>query len=85
MKLNQFGGGLFEFHSDLRGGLLFSLKKGQNGGSVHIFHQIWPNYRVYLLIFCFLGVGSQNFLLKYFSREVDLGWGCTLSYRMKEF
>ena len=35
------------------GGLLFSLKKGQNGGSVNIFHQIWPNYRENLLIFCF--------------------------------
>ena len=61
MKINQFGGGLFEFHSDLGGGLLFSLKKCQNGGSVKIFHQIWPNYRKNLLIFCFFGGGSENF------------------------
>ena len=53
MKLNQFGGGLFEFHSDLGGGLLFSWKKCQNWGSVHIFHQIRPNYWVNLLKFCF--------------------------------
>ena len=71
MKLNQF-----EFHSDFfGGGLLFSLKKSQNGGSVQIFHQIWPNYRVNLIIFGFFGRGSENFPLKNFSHEVDLGEG----------
>ena len=73
MKINQFGGGLFEFHSDLGGGLLFSLKKCQNGGSVNIFHQIWPNYRENLLIFCFFWGGSENFSRKNFFREGDLG------------
>ena len=39
------GGGLFEFQSDLGGSAVFT-EKSQNGGSVHIFHQIWRNYRV---------------------------------------
>ena len=51
-----------------------SVKVGcYSGGRVHIFHQIWPNYRVYLQLFCFFGVVSQNFLLKIFSCAVDLG------------
>ena len=74
MKVNQFRGGLFEFHSNL-GGLMVSLKKSQNGGSVHIFHQIWSNYRVNLLIFCYFGGGAENFPLKNFSRDGDLGGG----------
>ena len=45
------------------GDLLFSLKKGQHGGSVHIFHQIWPNYRVNLLIFRFFWGGVGTFSL----------------------
>ena len=50
------------------------MKKSQNGGSVHIFHQIWPNYRVNLLIFWFfLGGGGQKIFSKNVSREGDLG------------
>ena len=43
------------------------------GGSVNIFHQIWPNYRENLQIFCFFRGGSENFSLKNFFREGDLG------------
>ena len=72
MKINQFGGVSLNF-TRIWGGLLFSLKKCQNGGSVNIFHQIWPNYRENLLIFCFFLGGSENFSLKNFFREGDLG------------
>ena len=34
---------------------------------------MWPQYRLNLPIFCVFGVGSQNFPLKNFSHEVDLG------------
>ena len=69
MKLNQFGGVSLNF-TQIWGGLLFSLKKSQNEGSVHIFHQIWPNCRVNLLIFCFyFGAGLRKFSSKKFSRE----------------
>ena len=42
---------------------------------MHVFHQIWPNYRGNLLIFCIFGVGSQTFSFKDFSRDVDFGRG----------
>ena len=50
MKLNQFGGGGVSLNfTRIWGGLLFSLKKGQIGGSVHISHQTWPDYVVHAL------------------------------------
>ena len=66
MNINQFGGGSLWISLGFGGGLLFSLKKCQNGGSVNIFHQIWPNYRENLLIFCFFWGGVRKFFSKKF-------------------
>ena len=36
----------------------FESRIANTGGIVHIFHPIWLNYEIYLLIFCLLGVWS---------------------------
>ena len=79
-NIRRGGGGGCRPFSPILGGVNMKLnqfvdrKKSQNGGSVHIFHQLWPDYRVF---FYFLGERWENFPLENFSHEVDL---CTLSY-----
>ena len=46
---------------------------------VHIVHQIWPNYRVYLLLFCFFEWVNKIFLSKISPAKSILEGGCTLS------
>ena len=73
MKLNQFGGGLFEFHSNVGGVCCFENRVAKMGGGSTFFIKYGLIIEYICNFFCFFGVVSQNFLLKIFSRAVDLG------------
>ena len=75
MKLNQFGGGLFEFHSNVGGVCCFEIRVAKLGGGSTFFIKYGLIIEYICNFFCFFGVVSQNFLLKIFSRAVDLGGG----------
>ena len=73
MKLNQFGGGLFEVHSNVGGVCCFESRVAKMGGGSTFFIKFGLIIEYICNFFCFFGVVSQNFLLKIFSRIVDLG------------
>ena len=73
MKLNQFGGGLFEFYWNVGGVFCFESSVAKMGGGSTFFIKYGLIIEYICNFFCFFGVVSKKFPLKIFSRAVDLG------------
>ena len=79
MKLNQFGGGLFEFHWNVGGGVFcFESSVAKMGGGSTFFIKYGLIIEYICNFFAFLGWFQKNFFSK-FSPAQSIWGGCTLS------
>ena len=79
MKLNQFGGGLFEFHSNVGGGVCcFENRVAKMGGGSTFFIKYGLIIEYICNFFAFLGWFHKIFFSK-FSPVQSIWGGCTLS------
>ena len=78
MKLNQFGGGLFEFHSNVGGVCCFENRVAKMGGGSTFFIKYGLIIEYICNFFAFLGWFQKNFFSK-FSPAQSIWGGCTLS------
>ena len=78
MKLNQFGGGLFEVHSNVGGVCCFESRVAKMGGGSTFFIKFGLIIEYICNFFAFLGWFQKNFFSK-FSPAQSIWGGCTLS------
>ena len=78
MKLNQFGGGLFEFHSNVGGVCCFENRVAKMGGGSTFFIKYGLIIEYICNFFAFLGWFHKIFFSK-FSPVQSIWGGCTLS------